>query len=132
MPRGGLSSDPEKRARQLAGLQKGNQRAAAKLSKLGTSPAAPTAEEPGNDEPALPGKPGRGRVPVGKVEYAKPGKAAPVSPAKKRRDSQAKKPRQPGKDAGSADAPPSPKPGKGERLPGFFDGLQLPRFTRRD
>lgn len=131
MPRGGLSNDPEKRKRQLAGLQKGNERARARLTEL-DAPPAPTADEPavetGEEEP----KPGSRRVPVGKVGYAKPGKDGGDSPAKPKGD-------RPAKPKGDRPAKKPVKPGKAEataepseRLPGFFDGLQLPSFRRRD
>lgn len=124
MARGGLSNDPEKRERQLAALRRGNERAAARLTELG-SPA-----DPANDpEPAS--QPGKERVPVGKVSYPKPGKDGTASRAKPKPVSQAVTASKPGKPANDQppandDDPPPAKP----RQPGFLDGLQLPRFRR--
>lgn len=110
MARGGLSSDPVKRQRQLDGLRRGNERAKARLDELGSQadvdPAAAT-----DAEPAI--EPGNRRVPVGKVELPKPGNRA----VKPKPVSQAKKPRQPGK----AEPKPEPasEPGRDEREPGW-------------
>lgn len=106
MARGGLSSDPAKRQRQLDGLRRGNERARARLDELGSQAIKPAAPEPAVE-------PGNGRVPVGKVELPKPDKRA----AKPKPGSQAKKPPQPGKDEPKPE--PTPEPGRDERQPGW-------------
>lgn len=101
MARGGLSSDPEKRKRQLDALRRGNERAAARLTEL-ESPAEPAAAEP---EPTPASKPGSRRVEVGKVTLPKPGKAQRRSRAKRESESQAEEPIEPGSQPAPAARP---------------------------
>lgn len=130
MPRGGLSSDPEKRRRQLDGLKRGAElaaaRAKARLDEL---------DSPADDPESAPAKPKRrsraksadSPADVGKVDYSK-------APAKSRAKPRQTAKRKPGKGRSrSASAPAKPrepkppaKPGNGDELPGFVEGLRRP------
>lgn len=117
MARGGLSSDPVKRARQLAGLKRGNERAIARLTELETSPSPA-----GDDSPA---KSDDSPADVERVDYTppkpKPGKAASRS--------RAKPARKPGKPRARSKPPADDSPAAEPELPGFLGGLRAP-FSR--
>ncbi|MTD43845.1 hypothetical protein GKE82_05880 [Conexibacter sp. W3-3-2] len=117
MPRGGLSQDPEKRARQLAGLKRGQEAPAARLADpdytpKAREPAPRTATEQVTAEPA-------GDVHV--LTYPDPPPAPKTPPAAPAPDESAPEPQEiPDREHHPEDAP---KPRKRGFLDGFRSGL---------
>jgi hypothetical protein len=142
----GLSSDPEKRERQLAGLlrgaeKSGSTKAAAKLGSMledtraalkgrkpGPSQGKEKEEEPGPSQ----GKGSPTARAVDRLEYresqGQQGRKNPPRTARADRQGERKrggKPRQPAKEKPPREAPP-PSPGVEAEIPGFVEGLKTP------
>jgi hypothetical protein len=132
MPRGGLSSDPEKRRRQLEGLQRGAElsaeRAKARLAELDSAPSDKPESEPAPPKRRSRAKRADSPAKTDKVDYSKAGQSRPA--AKPRQSAKAKPGKARSRSASSAaktpKREPAVKPGNGDELPGFLDGLRRP------
>lgn len=127
MPRGGLSSDPEKRRRQLDGLKRGAELAAARAKARLDELDSPAKDEPAPAKRRSRAKSADSPADVDKVDYskapakrrAKPRQTATPKPGKRATSATAKKPAKPRQT-------PTPTPGNGDELPGFVEGLRRP------